>query len=158
MLSLNNSRSFNRGKKSKNVHLSPGQVHENFYLSCYQITCPCQGKDKQALNFLLVRRTLGENICLSCLKFNLSRAPGQVIFYPCFNIIKRWYWWSTVNFMNCKTKLQKHIMCFSFKEKFHSYHMHVCNFSMFKTRAHRQKSWENSQGFCNVIFYNIKES
>ena len=33
------------------------------------------------MNFLLVRRTLGENICLSCLKFNLSRAPGQVIFY-----------------------------------------------------------------------------
>ena len=69
-------------KKSKNIHLSPGQVHQNFYLSCYQITCPCQGKDKQALNFLLVRRTLGENICLSCLKFNLSRAPGQVNFLP----------------------------------------------------------------------------
>ena len=31
-------------KKSKNFHLSPGQVHQNFYLSCYQITCPCQGK------------------------------------------------------------------------------------------------------------------
>ena len=31
-------------KKSKNFHLSPGQVHENFYLSCYQITCSCQGK------------------------------------------------------------------------------------------------------------------
>ena len=69
-------------KKSKNIHLSPGQVHQNFYLFCYQITCPCQGKDKQALNFLLVRWTLGENICLSCLKFNLSRAPGQVIFLP----------------------------------------------------------------------------
>ena len=62
--------------------MSPGQVHQNFYLSCYQITCPCQEKDKQALDFLLVRRTLGENICLSCLKFNLSWAPGQVIFYP----------------------------------------------------------------------------
>ena len=24
--------------------MSPGQVHQNFYLSCYQITCPCQGK------------------------------------------------------------------------------------------------------------------
>ena len=69
-------------KKSKNIHLSHGQVHQNFNLSCYQITCPCQGKDKQALNFLLVRRTLGENICLSCLKFNLSRASGQVIFLP----------------------------------------------------------------------------
>ena len=69
-------------KKFKNIHLSPGQVHQNFYLSCYQITCLCQGKDKQALNFLLLRRTLGENICLSCLKFNLSRAPGQVIFLP----------------------------------------------------------------------------
>ena len=33
-----------RVKKSKNFHLSPGQVHQNFYLSCYQITCPCQGK------------------------------------------------------------------------------------------------------------------
>ena len=31
-------------KKSKNFHLSPGQVHQNFYLSCYQITCPCQGQ------------------------------------------------------------------------------------------------------------------
>ena len=31
-------------KKSKNFHLSLGQVHQNFYLSCYQITCPCQGK------------------------------------------------------------------------------------------------------------------
>ena len=31
-------------KKSKNFHLSPGQVHQNVYLSCYQITCPCQGK------------------------------------------------------------------------------------------------------------------
>ena len=38
--------------------------------------------NKLALNFLLVRRTLGENICLSCLKYNLSRAPGQVIFLP----------------------------------------------------------------------------
>ena len=73
-------------KKSKNFHLSPGHVHQNFYLSCYQITCPCQGNIILALNFLLVRRTLGENICLSCLKFNLSRAPGQVIFLPlnCF--------------------------------------------------------------------------
>ena len=31
-------------KKSKNFHLSPGQVHQNIYLSCYQITCPCQGE------------------------------------------------------------------------------------------------------------------
>ena len=31
-------------KKSKAFHLSPGQVHQNFYLSCNQITCPCQGK------------------------------------------------------------------------------------------------------------------
>ena len=37
--------------------------------------------NKLALNFLLVRRTLGENICLSCLKFNLPWAPGQVIFF-----------------------------------------------------------------------------
>ena len=69
-------------KKSKNFHLSPGQVHQNIYLSCYQITCPCQGEIKLSVKFLLVRRTLGENICLSCLKFNLSRAPGQVIFLP----------------------------------------------------------------------------
>ena len=38
--------------------------------------------NKLVLNFLLARRTLGENICLSCLKFYLSRAPGQVIFSP----------------------------------------------------------------------------
>ena len=38
-------------------------------------------KFKLALNFSLARRTLGEKICLSCLKFNLSRAPGQVIFF-----------------------------------------------------------------------------
>ena len=31
-------------------------------------------------------RTLGENICLSCLKFNLTWAPGQMIFYPCSGI------------------------------------------------------------------------
>ena len=31
-------------KKSNNFHLSPGQEHQNFYLSCYQITCPCQGQ------------------------------------------------------------------------------------------------------------------
>ena len=35
-----------------------------------------------ALHFLLVRRTLDENICLSWLKFYLSRAPGQVTFLP----------------------------------------------------------------------------
>ena len=34
-------------KECKNFHLSPGQVHQNFYLSCYQITCPCQGKINQ---------------------------------------------------------------------------------------------------------------
>ena len=44
--------------------------------------------NKLALNFLLARRTLGENICLSCLKFNLSRAPGQVIFLPLISVWK----------------------------------------------------------------------
>ena len=62
-------------KKSENFHLSPGQVHQNFYLSCYQITCPCQGK----INYQLI-------FYLSCLKFNLSRAPGQVIFLPLHHI------------------------------------------------------------------------
>ena len=58
--------SFPGVKKSKKIHLSPGQVHQNFYLSCYQITCPCQGKNRLSVNFLVVRRILGENICLSC--------------------------------------------------------------------------------------------
>ena len=49
-------------KKSKNFHLSPGQAHQKFYLSCYQITCPCQGKYTSKMSFLLVRRTLDENI------------------------------------------------------------------------------------------------
>ena len=61
----------------------------------------CQLKNILALSFLLVRRTLGENICLSWLKFNLSRAPGQVIFLPlgryligakcCFKHPRTWF-------------------------------------------------------------------
>ena len=53
-------------KKSQNFHLSPGQDKSNFYLSCGQLTCPNILSNKLALNFSLVRRTLGENICIAC--------------------------------------------------------------------------------------------
>ena len=75
--------------------MSPGQDKSNFYLSCSQLTCPKYIVNKLALNFLLVRRTLGENICLSCLKLNLSRAPGQVIFYPWTGLTKYIVSWDT---------------------------------------------------------------
>ena len=72
-----------RGKKNLKIFTCPlGNISKNF-------TCPVVNKlvqnilsNKLALNFLLVCRTLGKNICLSCLKFNLSRAPGQVVFLP----------------------------------------------------------------------------
>ena len=44
--------------------------------------------NKLALNFVLVRWTLGENICLSCLKLNLPWAPGQVIFLPLYMYVE----------------------------------------------------------------------
>ena len=69
-------------KKSYIFTCPPGKL-------CQIFTCPVVNQlvrnmlsNILALNFLLVPRTLGENICLSCLKFYLSRAPGQVISYP----------------------------------------------------------------------------
>ena len=70
-------------KKSKNFHLSPRASTSKFLLVLLPNNLSLSRKNILALNFLLVRRTLGENICLSCLKFNLSWAPGQVFFYPC---------------------------------------------------------------------------
>ena len=69
-------------KKSKNFHLSPGQVGptSKFLLVLLPNNLSLSRKNKLSVNFL--RRTLGKNICLSCLKFSLSRAPGQVIFLP----------------------------------------------------------------------------
>ena len=51
-------------------------------MHCCQISIGNQGNIPLHCIFLLGRRTLDENICLSWLKFNLSRAPGQVIFLP----------------------------------------------------------------------------
>ena len=68
-------------KKSKNFHLSPGQVYQNLYLSCYQITCPCQGKiNYQCIFYLSAGHWVKYMLVL--LEIQLSRAPGQVIFLP----------------------------------------------------------------------------
>ena len=73
-------RSYTRIKKSKKISLVPRASTSKILLVLLPIKLSLSRKNKLALNFLLVRRTLGENMCLSCLKFNLSRAPGQVIF------------------------------------------------------------------------------
>ena len=54
-------------KKSKIFHLSPGQMHQRFLLVLLPNNLSLSRKNILALSFLLVRRTLGENICLSCL-------------------------------------------------------------------------------------------
>ena len=71
-----------RGKKIKKFSLVPRASTSKFLLVLLPNNLSMSRKNILALSFLLVRRTLGENICLSCLKFNLSRAPGQVIFLP----------------------------------------------------------------------------
>ena len=70
-------------KKSKNFHLSPGQVHQNFYLSFYQITCPCEGKINYQWIFYL---STGHWVKIyACPVWN-STCPGHQdkwFFYPC---------------------------------------------------------------------------
>ena len=67
------------------------QIHLNFNLSCCQITLGIKGKITLHCIFLLVCQTLDENICLPWLKFYLSRASGQVIFYPWMPIYRYWF-------------------------------------------------------------------
>ena len=69
-------------KKIFKFSLVPRASTSKFLLVLLPNNLSLSRKNQLALNFLLVRRTLGEKICLSCLKFNLSRAPGQVIFLP----------------------------------------------------------------------------
>ena len=65
--------------------MSPGQVHQNFYLSCYQITCPCQGKiDYQWIFYLSTRHWIK---IYACPAWN-STCPGHQdkwFFYPWTN-------------------------------------------------------------------------
>ena len=60
------------------IQLVPGTRTSDFFTPVVRNIL----SNRLALNFLLVPRTLGENLCLPCLKFYLSRAPGQVIFLP----------------------------------------------------------------------------
>ena len=85
-----------RGKKILKfslVPLPPRASSSKFLLVLLPNNLSLSRKNKLALNFLLARRTMGEKICLSYLKFNLSRAPGQVIFLPLKSkqLIKRCY-------------------------------------------------------------------
>ena len=69
-------------KKSKKFSHVPRASTSKVLLVLLPNDLSLSRKDRLSVNFLLVHRTLGENICLSCLKFNLSQAPGQVIFLP----------------------------------------------------------------------------
>ena len=71
-----------RGKKNLKIFTCPWTSTSKILLVLLPNNLSLSRKNILALSFLLVRRTLGEHICLSCLKFNLSRAPGQVIFLP----------------------------------------------------------------------------
>ena len=68
--------------------MSPGQVHHNFYLSCYQITCPCQGKINYQCIFYL---STGHCVKIyACPAWN-STCPGHQdkwFFYPWNDIIQ----------------------------------------------------------------------
>ena len=64
-----------RGKKILKFSLVPRASTSKLVLLPNNLSL--SRKNKLTLNFLLARWTLGEKICLSCLKFNLSRAPGQ---------------------------------------------------------------------------------
>ena len=79
---VNNEILHSRGKKILKFPLVPLASTSKFLLVLLPNNLSLSRKNKLALNFLLARPTLGEKICLSCLKFNLSRAPGQVIFLP----------------------------------------------------------------------------
>ena len=84
-----------RGKKILKFSLVPRASTSKFLLVLLPNNLSLSRKNRLSVNFLLVHRTLGENICLSCLKFNLSRAPGQVIFLPLqryFIMIKTLRW------------------------------------------------------------------
>ena len=79
-----------RGKKILKFSLVPRASTSKFLLVLLPNNLSMSRKNKLALNFLLARRTLGEKICLSCLKFYLSRAPGQVIFFTPDIIFLSW--------------------------------------------------------------------
>ena len=88
-----------RGKKIQKFPLVPRASTSKFLLVLLPNNLSLSRENRISVNFLLVHRTLGENICLSCLKFNLSRAPGQVIFLPL----------SIVSFFN-KSKITLYIL------------------------------------------------
>ena len=83
-------------KKIFKFSLVPRASTSKFLLVLLPNNLSLSRKNKLALNFLLARRTLGEKICLSCLKFNLSQASVQVIFLPLF--------------INCNFKCPKEII------------------------------------------------
>ena len=69
-------------KKRKQFSLGPRASASQFLLVLLPNNLSLSRKNILELSSLLVRRTLAENICLSYLKFNFSRASGQVICLP----------------------------------------------------------------------------